>query len=191
MARPLDENRRASLLTAAAKVFAEHGIAAPTALISKTAKISEGSFFTYFKTKDELVVALYVQIRREVAAAINDGFPVKATIDERLEHVFTRFVEYGLANPLSRRALAHLNMAKAITAKVRAETQLLYAEVERMQADAIAAKRLHIPLVLAGPTIAALGDMTREQIEQHPAQAKTLLAGGFQMLRAALMSKPS
>ncbi|MFO0595005.1 MAG: helix-turn-helix domain-containing protein [Myxococcaceae bacterium] len=190
MARPLDENRRTLILSAATKVFAEHGLSAPTALISKTAKISEGSFFTYFKTKDDLIAALYVQIRREVAAAINDGFPVRGTIEQRLEHVFTRFVGYGLQQPLSRRALAHLNLAKAVTARLRTETQLLYAEVDRIQADAIAQKRLHLPPVLPGPTIAALGDMTRELIEAHPAQAKTLMAAGFQMLWAALNSKP-
>ena len=45
------EDRRAALLDAAAKVFAERGLAAPTALVSKTAGVSEGSFFTSFKTK--------------------------------------------------------------------------------------------------------------------------------------------
>jgi AcrR family transcriptional regulator len=47
MARPRSEDRRASLLDAATKEFAEHGLSAPTSLISKIAGVSEGSFFTY------------------------------------------------------------------------------------------------------------------------------------------------
>jgi AcrR family transcriptional regulator len=75
MARPLSDDRRASLLEAAMQVIAEHGLSAPTSLISRTANVSEGSFFTYFKTKDELINALYREIRLDLAAAVMRDFP--------------------------------------------------------------------------------------------------------------------
>lgn len=190
MARPLDENRRASLLTAATRVFAEHGVSAPTSLITKQAKISEGSLFTYFKTKDELIAAVYVQIRQEAAVAIMTNFPVKGGIRERLEHVYRQFVTWGAENRNSRRALAQVQLSKAVTPQLRAKTQLLYSEVDRIQEDALAQKRLHVPAVMPGPAIAALGDMTMALIEQQPDQREKLMEAGFQMLWAALTSKP-
>src|SRR5215475_13222735 len=115
MARPLSENRRAALLDAATKIFAEHGLSAPTSLISKTAGVSEGSLFTYFKTKDELINALYREIRLDLASAVISDFPRRAGIRERLEHVWMRWVSWGAENPVTRRALKHVSMARAIT----------------------------------------------------------------------------
>ena len=56
-------------------MFAKYGISARTALITKTAKVSEGSLFTYFKTKDELINALYRELRPDLASAIMSDFP--------------------------------------------------------------------------------------------------------------------
>jgi AcrR family transcriptional regulator len=191
MARPRSEDRRASLLDAATKVFAAHGVSAPTSLISKTAKVSEGSFFTYFKTKDELINALYREIRLDLASAVMNGFPRKASVRDRLEHVWTGYVSWGVANPVARKALKHVSMSKAITRTVRAEGGVLFAEVERLQLDAVEQRKLrHLPPVMASQALKALAEMTMDLIEHQPEQARRLKAGGFQMLWGALTSKP-
>src|SRR4029450_1903465 len=112
MARPLSDNRRVLLLDAATRIIAEHALSAPTSLISRTANVSEGSFFTYFKTKDELINALYRELRLDLAAAVMNGFPRKASVRDRLEHVFTRCVSWAVENPVARRALRHVSMSK-------------------------------------------------------------------------------
>src|SRR5262245_30221605 len=145
VARPRSDDRRASLLDAATRVFAEHGLAAPTSLISKTARVSEGSFFTYFKTKDELINALYRELRLDLASAVMSGFPRRAAARERLAHVWKGYVSWGVANPVARRALKHVSMSKAITTAVRAEGSTLFAEVERLQQDAVEQRRLQLP----------------------------------------------
>jgi AcrR family transcriptional regulator len=191
MARPRSEDRRASLLGAATKVFAEHGLSAPTSLISKTAHVSEGSFFTYFKTKDELINALYREIRLDLASAVMNDFPRKAIVRDRLEHVWKRYVSWGVANPIARRALKHVSMSKVITPAVRAEGSLLFAEVERLQLDTIDQRRLHHLLpVMASQALKALAEMTMDLIEGQPEQAEQLKSSGFQMLWGALTSKP-
>lgn len=190
MARPRSEDRRASLLEAATKVFAEHGLSAPTSLISKTARVSEGSFFTYFKTKDELINALYQDIRLDLASAVMNDFPRKANARRRLEHVWGRYVSWGVANPVSRRALKHVSMSKVITHAVRAEGGVLFAEVERLQQEAIEQHPLKLPPVMASQALKALAEMTMDLIAREPAQAKRLTASGFQMLWGALTSKP-
>jgi AcrR family transcriptional regulator len=190
VARPRSEDRRASLLDAATKVFAEHGLSAPTSLISKTAEVSEGSFFTYFKTKDELINALYREIRLDLASAVMNDFPRKAGVRDRLEHVWTRYVSWGVANPVARKALKHVSMSRVITPAVRAEGGLLFAEVERLQQDAVEQRRLKLPPVMASQALKALAEMTMDLIEGLPEQAEEFRSSGFQMLWGALTSKP-
>jgi AcrR family transcriptional regulator len=190
MARPLSEDRRAALLDAATQVFAEHGLSAPTSLISKTAGVAEGSLFTYFKTKDELINALYREIRRDFAAAVMDGFPRKASVRDRLKHVWTRYVAWNVENPVARKALRHVSLSAAITPGVRAEGGELFAEVERLQADAVEQRRLKLPPVMASQALKALADMTTDLIEREPGHARQFTASGFQMLWGALTSKP-
>ena len=57
MARPRSEDKRSATVSpdAAAQVVAEYGVSAPTAKISKVAGVAEGTLFTYFATKDELL----------------------------------------------------------------------------------------------------------------------------------------
>lgn len=190
MARPLSEHRRAALLDAATKVFAEHGLSAPTSLISKTAGVAEGSLFTYFKTKDELINALYREIRLDFAAAVMNGFPRKASVRDRLKHVWTRYVAWNVENPVARKTLRHASMSRAITADVRAEGSVLFAEVDRLQADAVEQRRLKLPPVMASQALKALADMTTDLIERQPEHSRQFTASGFQMLWGALTSKP-
>ena len=60
MSRPRSEQKRQAILDAAFRVFVERGVAAsPTSAISKAAGVAEGTLFTYFKTKEELMHELY------------------------------------------------------------------------------------------------------------------------------------
>jgi AcrR family transcriptional regulator len=191
MARPKSENRRAALLDAAMKVFAESGLGAPTALISSKAKVSEGSFFTYFKTKDELTNALYSDLRLQLADAVMTGFPRRAGVRERLEHVWSRYVTWGAENYIARKALKLLSMSHVITEQTRAEGAALFGEVERLQLDALEQRKLQrLPPQMASQALKALAEMTMDLIEREPGQATQLKAAGFQMLWGALTSKP-
>jgi AcrR family transcriptional regulator len=77
MARPKSEDKCNAILSAATHIFAERGRGAATAAISSAAGLAEGTLFTYFKTKDELVSALYREIKLELADAMMSGFPRK------------------------------------------------------------------------------------------------------------------
>lgn len=191
MARPKSEDRRSALLDAAARVFAESGLGAPTSLISATAKVSEGSLFTYFKTKDELVNALYRDLRAQLADAVMAGFPRRGGLRERLEHIFRCYVSWGADHPVERRALRLVSMSHAITPEVRAESSALFAEVDRLWHDATEQKKLlHVPRPMVGATLKALAEMTMDLVEREPKKREATLAAGFQMLWGALNSKP-
>ena len=55
MARPRSGEKRNAIITAAIKIIAAQGLSAPTAMIAKEAGVSNGTLFTYFGTKADLL----------------------------------------------------------------------------------------------------------------------------------------
>ena len=70
MARPLSEEKRSAILGAATAVVAALGVSAPTVKIAKDAGVAEGTLFTYFPTKDELLNRLYLELKMDLRDAI-------------------------------------------------------------------------------------------------------------------------
>src|SRR4029077_73602 len=113
MAPPKSEDKRNAILDAATRLFAERGLAAaPTSEISNWAGVAEGSLFTYFRTKDELMNSLYREIKLELADAMMSDFPRKKNVRTRLRHVWDRYVKWGIANPSQRKVLAQLAVSE-------------------------------------------------------------------------------
>ena len=75
MARPRSEDKRSAIMAAAIRAIASRGPGAPTATIAKEAGVSNGSLFTYFETKADLLNQLYREIKGDMAAAALDGTP--------------------------------------------------------------------------------------------------------------------
>ena len=97
---------REKILDTALRLFTQYGVdATPTARISREAGVSTGTLFHYFPDKDELVGALYVSIKKEMAAGArrNDN-PALAT-RERITQCIRGFIAWGVANPLKIRFL--------------------------------------------------------------------------------------
>ena len=99
LARPKSDKKRKAILEAAVELFAERGIAhAPTSAISSRAGVAEGTLFTYFKTKDELLNELYREMRREIDHEMAD-FPFSADVRARLRFVWDRFLDLAERHP--------------------------------------------------------------------------------------------
>src|ERR1700747_1790028 len=108
MARPLSEDKRAAILEAATEVVAMLGVSAPTAKIAKEAGVAEGTLFTYFANKDELLNRLYLELKMDLRAAMMPVSPAGKSLVDRNRHVWDRFVGWGSAHPLKRRAMRQL-----------------------------------------------------------------------------------
>jgi AcrR family transcriptional regulator len=68
------EARREDLLNAAQKLFLDHGVA-PTTIeqIANAAQVAKGTFYLYFKAKDDIVRALGDRFAQHHLAAIKDA----------------------------------------------------------------------------------------------------------------------
>src|ERR1700680_2917372 len=130
MARPKSENKRNAILDAATRLFAERGLtAAPTSEISKQAGVAEGTLFTYFRTKDDLINALYREIKLELADAMMSDFPRKKNVGTRMRHVWDRYVNWGIANPKQRKVLAQLQVSEVLTKESREDGIAAFVEL--------------------------------------------------------------
>ncbi|MGJ5819040.1 TetR/AcrR family transcriptional regulator [Paludibaculum fermentans] len=190
MAKPKSEDKRNAILAAATQVFAQRGLSAPTAAITTQAGIAEGSLFTYFKTKDELINALYRELKLELADAMLAGFPRKQSVRHRLQHVWNGYVDWGMHHPEGQMVLRQIQVWGGLTEESKAAAGAAFGEFERISEDAVA-QRLYrdMPLPFLLGALASLADMTMEFMRRNPEQAAEYRSHGFELFWAGVTRK--
>jgi len=189
VARPKSEDKRNAILDAATRLFAERGLtAAPTSEISKQAGVAEGTLFTYFKTKDDLINALYREIKLELGDAMMSDFPRKKNVRTRLRHVWDRYVNWGIANPKQRKVLGQLQVSEALTKESRDAGSTPFVEFQTMIRNAIDGRvfRNDLPVELISKSLAALVEATIDLTVSNPSKANKYRDSGFKMFCASI-----
>jgi AcrR family transcriptional regulator len=183
MARQKSDDKRDAILAAAISVFAQGGISAPTSAISKAAGIAEGTLFTYFPTKDDLLNALYRQIKLELAEVLMSGFARKKDVRGKLHHIWDAYITWGVANPERQKVLAQLVASGKLTCDTKAVGAAPFVEVEEMAREAIAQATIRdYPLEFITAAMDALTQATIGLIIANPSQAARYRAFGFETL---------
>jgi AcrR family transcriptional regulator len=189
VARPKSEDKRNAILDAATRLFAERGLAAsPTSEISKLAGVAEGTLFTYFGTKDELINSLYREIKLELADAMMSDFPRKTNVRSRTRHVWDRYVRWGIANPKRRKVLGQLLVSEVLTKESREAGSTPFVEFQTMIRDGIEGHvfRNDLPVELISKSLGALVEATIDLTVSNPSKANKYRESGFQMLWAGI-----
>ena len=170
-------------MAAATRVIAAEGLAAPTAAIAKEAGVSNGSLFTYFPTKADLLNQLYIELKAERAAAAMDGLPETADLRALVAHTWQGQMRWAIADPDKRRAWAHLNVSEEITAESREAGHRVMAPVaallERVRS---AGPMREAPLAFLVALMNAIGDATIDFMAADPKNAKRHGETGFEAL---------
>lgn len=101
MISQLKVDKKELLLNAAMNLFSERGFhATPTSVISKEAGVSAGILFHYFKTKNDLIIELYVSLKKEYSGFIlKDIDKIKSPIN-KLRLIWSNSWRWGLENPV-------------------------------------------------------------------------------------------
>jgi AcrR family transcriptional regulator len=189
MARPKSQDKRKSILDAAMDIFAERGIAhAPTSAISKAAGVAEGTLFTYFATKDDLLNELSRELRDEFNRELTD-FPYRADARNRMRFVWDRFIDLAMAQPKRLSVVKQLRTSGRLLNETDnpsiAVTLLLHASKEAAaggQFEQAAAEFLAL-------LFRAHAEATIEFIGAHPEQAGTCRELGFNLFWAGLSAR--
>ncbi len=190
MARPLSEDKRNAVLAAATTVFAERGLSAPTSAVSAAAGVAEGTLFTYFATKDDLINAAYCDVKLHLADAMMSGFPRRAPIPDRLRHVWDQYVAWGLANPQRHGFLRQAQAWTGLTDASRAAGLAPFAEVQQMADEAVRRRVFRdLPPGLVQAAVDGLAEATIALIRRHPGDADAYRTSGYDILWAGIARK--
>ena len=183
MARPKSDDRRNAILTAATRVFAAQGLGAPTATIAKEAGVSNGSLFTYFETKADLLNQLYVELKAEMAAAAADRLSSEQGARDQMRHMWTNWLRWATSCPEKRRALTHLSVSDDITLESHQAAGHAMAGIaqilERSRANG---PMRDAPLKLVAALMNAVAEATIDFIIRNPADADKHSAEAFEAL---------
>src|SRR5438128_10647211 len=87
-------DKRARILDAAVKVFAERGFFnATVAEIARAAGVADGTIYLYFKSKDDVLLSLFEEKMAELSASAQDALAQGRSAAARLK----RFIEHHLS----------------------------------------------------------------------------------------------
>ena len=180
MALPRSEDKRTAILEAATAAVAVLGVSAPTAKIAKGAGVAEGTLFTYFANKDELLNRLYLDLKTELRDAMMTGYPSGKSLIDRSRHFWERYIGWGSAHPLKRRAMRQLAVSDRITEESKKLLGDAFGEFnDMMRACAAGGAMRHQPPAFVSAIMSAIADTTMDFIAREPAQAKRYTKAGF------------
>jgi AcrR family transcriptional regulator len=170
-------------MAAAARVIAAHGLGAPTALIAEEAGVSNGSLFTYFDTKADLLNQLYLDLKAESAFTSLKGLPLRADLRKQTFHMWSQSMGWAAQNPEKRRALAQLNVSDEITPTSRTTghktMKPIASLLERIRAKG---PMRDAPMGYVVAIMNAVGDTTADFMIHDPSNANKHCKMGFDAL---------
>lgn len=183
MARPKSNEKRNAILEAATQVIVSQGLSAPTAGIAKEAGIANGSLFTYFETKTDLFNCLYLELKAEMASAALAGLPEDGELREQFFHLWRNWMDWAVAHPEKRRALAQLGVSDEITPESRVNGHKTMARIaELMEQSRANGPMRNVPIGFVGALMNSAAEATMDYMLQDPKNGKKHCKAGFDAL---------
>ena len=151
--------------------------------IAKEAGIANGSLFTYFETKADLLNQLYLELKVEMASAAMKNLPKDAELREQVFQVWQNWMKWALSFPEKRRALAQLGVSDEITPATRTAAGKAMAGAAELMQQVRATGSMRtasMPFVLA--LMNSVAEATMDFISHDRANAKMHSTAGFEAL---------
>ncbi len=191
MARPRSEDKRNAILDAATQVIAAEGVSAPTAKIAKLARVAEGTLFTYFSNKDELLNELYLQLKTQLRQTMaTEALQATKSFKATALHAWTHYVDWGVANPDKRKVLAQLGVSERITPQSRAAGMVGFTELNAFLSQAVGSKILRQQsAAFVGALLGAIAETSMDFMARDPARAPQYSQAGFEAFWNSLGAK--
>lgn len=85
------------ILAAALKLFVEYGFhGTPTSKIAQEAGVANGTLFHYFKTKEDLIIALYIDVKTRLAQHLIENVLPETTLKARIKNRYLQVMYWAL-----------------------------------------------------------------------------------------------
>lgn len=183
MARRKSEDKRTRILDAATAVFAERGFwSTPTSAISKAAGVAEGTLFTYFKTKDDLLNALYASLKAEIAGALLSGWQPKGDLRARFKHIWDRYVDWGIGNPEKFNVTTQLRMSDRISEETRSLAEAPFGDLGALVRESVKKQRIRdLSMPFLGALMSGMAEATMGIMADQPRSKVDHCGNGFEV----------
>lgn len=90
-------NKQQEILKSALRLFVESGFhGTPTSRIAKEAGVANGTLFHYYKTKDELIIALYSSIKGRLSEYMYSGTNPDAGFKKTLKSIYMNTLDWAM-----------------------------------------------------------------------------------------------
>ena len=181
MARAKSPEKRLAILQAAVREIAAAGLGASTAKIAKGAGLAEGTLFTYFATKDELLNELYLELKSEVYRRVNAEFPYNADLRERARHIWTEHLRWWVERPEERKASLQLSVSNVVTATTRERVGAQGGAVDQVIRElARCGVFKELPSGFVASAMLAMQEAVMDTVMKKPRQKAMLIEKGFE-----------
>jgi AcrR family transcriptional regulator len=182
---------RELILEAARKVFAELGFGATTVRdIIRATPLASGTFYNYFKSKEEVYQAMQDEVALAIRPRLRDLRKTAKSVEEFISSMFLTFMEFFAEDHTNMQAMRH----SADTTRIRVDTPEVVAGFEELREDIEKAIQDGLfPPVDADYLMAALVgvafEVAERMVQREPrdpaaaaAFATALFMGGIRML---------
>jgi AcrR family transcriptional regulator len=187
MARLRSPEKRRAILEGAVVEIAESGLGAATAKIAARAGVAEGTLFTYFANKDELLNELYVELKLGIYERVNAGFPHTASLERRAWHVWSSSLSWSIEFPEKRKVSLLLNLSAVVTPESRARLAEQRTAIDAMFAELGNREALRgLPAGYAAALMSSVQEATMDFIAKGGRQRKALVERGFALFWRAV-----
>ena len=174
-------------LTAATNAVALAGVAASTTRIARDAGVAEGTLFVYFPTKDDLLNQLYLDLKSDLEEFLAIGYPVDATVEEQVRHIWNSLIDWGASKPGKLSALQQLGVSEKITEASRNAGAAMFTYCQAMMDDGFKEGILRQEVnPILGEIIQALADMVMQLSARDPGKLEHYKYLGWEALWGAI-----
>jgi len=99
LVKPKDDEKLQAIATATFTLVEQTGLCGLTmAAIAREAGLATGTLYVYFKSKDELLIALYEQAKTATAARLMQGDDPSAPLRTRFQRMWMNWLEHRLTH---------------------------------------------------------------------------------------------
>ena len=81
--------------------------------------MATGTLFTYFESKAVLIDAVYAHLKHEFMSYVASGYPEDSSAKAKFEHIWFRYVDWGIRNPVRHDLLIQLRLSDLVSKDIQ------------------------------------------------------------------------